>query len=199
MGGLTQIGPHSTPESLCLVSVSLGMVCPKYTLSANNAQEGDYLKVEVRKSIEIEASPEEVWALLSKPERILEWSIPLQRFEYTGEQRGSVGSCLCFEHQAPGGTMKLNCVVTEWVENEALAFRMTSGSMLKSYAEGWTVEETPSGSRFTFTEEGELALGIIGSLIQPLAERVSGATVEKMLARLKSLAEEERSTTGDLV
>jgi hypothetical protein len=66
---------------------------------------------------------------------------------------------------------------------------MTSGNFLKDYAERWTVEATPSGCRFTFTEEGELPFGIIGALIRPLAERNSRATVEKMLARLKSLAE----------
>ena len=85
--------------------------------------------------------------------------------------------------------MKLNCVVTEYVENEKFAFKMTSGNMMKSYEERWTVEVTPSGSHFTFMEQGELPYGIIGRIIGPLAQRSSAAIVEKMLAKLKSLAE----------
>jgi hypothetical protein len=52
--------------------------------------------------------------------------------------------------------MKLNCGVTGWIENERLAFRMTSGNMLKSYEERWILEATLSVSRFTFMEQGEL-------------------------------------------
>jgi uncharacterized protein YndB with AHSA1/START domain len=146
-------------------------------------------RMRVQRSIEIEASPEEVWALLIEPERILEWYLPLEKFEYKSEQTSGVGARFRFEQASPLGTMELDCAVTEWVENEAFAFRMTSGNFAKEYAERWTVEATPSGSRFTFLEEGELSLGIIGRLIGPLAERGSRATVEKMLAKLKSLAE----------
>ena len=66
---------------------------------------------------------------------------------------------------------------------------MTSGNMLKSYQERWTVEANASGSRFTFMEQGELGLGIIGKIIGPLAQRSSAATIDKMLTKLKSLAE----------
>ena len=143
----------------------------------------------VEKSIEITAPPEKIWPFLAEPENILKWYVPLQKFDYTSEQRGGVGTPFYFEEKSAGQLMKLNCVVTEWVENERFAFRMTSGNMLKSYEERWTVEATPSGSRFTFMEQGELAYGIIGKIIEPLAQRSSGATIEKMLAKLKSLVE----------
>lgn len=80
-------------------------------------------------------------------------------------------------------------MVTEWVENEKFAFKMNSGNMMKTYQEVWTVEATPAGSRFTFLELGELSLGIIGKFLDPFAERGSGATIEKILAKLKSLVE----------
>jgi uncharacterized protein YndB with AHSA1/START domain len=146
-------------------------------------------RMRVQRSIEIEASPEQVWAYLSEPEKVLEWYIPLIRFEFTTEQKSGVGASILFEEKVQLGTVKLNCVVTEWVESEVLAFRMTSGNLMKAYEERWTVAANPSGSRFTFAEQGELPWGPIGRLIQPLAERSSGATVEKMLAKLKSLVE----------
>jgi uncharacterized protein YndB with AHSA1/START domain len=143
----------------------------------------------VEKSIEIAAPPEKVWPFLAEPNKVLEWYIPLQKFEYTSEQRGGVGAPLYFEEKVAGQLMKLNCEVTEWVENEKLAFKMTSGKGMKSYEEIWTIKATPSGSKFTFTEQGELPYGTISKLIEPLAQCMSGATINKMLAKLKSLAE----------
>ncbi len=144
--------------------------------------------MQVQRSVEIVAPPEKIWPFLAEPQRILEWYIPLQKFEYTGDQSHKVGAPFYFEEKVPTGTMKLNCEVTECVENESFAFKMTSGNMMKSYGERWSLEAMPLGSRFTFTEQGELP-GIFGRLIGPIAERGSAGTIEKMLAKLKSLAE----------
>jgi len=65
---------------------------------------------------------------------------------------------------------------------------MTSGDMMKSYGETWTVEPAPSGCRFTFRESGELA-SRLNRVLGPVAEVMSGTTVKKMLSKLKSLAE----------
>jgi uncharacterized protein YndB with AHSA1/START domain len=143
----------------------------------------------VQQSVEIGAPPEEVWPFLAEPQKILQWYLPLQEFEYTGEQKGGLGAPFRFKEETPAGTLNLTCAVTEWVENEVFAFRMTSGNLMKDYSERWTLEAIPSGSRFTFTEQGELAFGIVGRLIGPLAAAGSAATVKKILARLKSLAE----------
>ena len=144
--------------------------------------------MKVERSIEIAVPPEKIWSFLAEPEKILEWYIPLQKFEYTSERSCEVGAPLYFEEKVATGVMKLNCEVTECVENERFAFKMTSDNMMKSYEERWSVEATPSGGRFTFAEQGELP-GIFGRLIGPIAERSSGGTIEKMLAKLKSLAE----------
>jgi len=146
--------------------------------------------MKVQRSIEIVAPPEEIWPFLTDPEKILEWYIPLQKFEYTGEQRSGPGAPLYFEEKVAGRTMKLNCVVTEWVENKRFAFRMTSGNMMKSYEESWILEDIPSGIRFTFMEQGELPYGIIGRLVGPVAQLMSAATVGRMLVKLKRLAEQ---------
>ena len=145
--------------------------------------------MKVQRSIEIKAPPEKIWPFLIKPEEILKWYIPLKKFEYTSESRNKVGAPFYYEEKASGMLIKLNCIVTEYQENEVFAFRMNSGSMMKSYEERWTLKVIPSGSQFTFLEQGKLGWSIIGSIIDPLAQRSSAATVEKMLARLKLLAE----------
>ena len=146
----------------------------------------------VGRSILITAPPEKIWPFLVEPEKILKWCITFKKFEYTGEQRSGVGTPFYLEEKAgPMPLMKLNFTVTEWVENERLAFRMTSGTGVKRYEQGWTVKATPDGSRFTFMEEVELPFGIIGKLIGLVGQRSSHATVGKMLVILKSLAEAE--------
>jgi len=133
--------------------------------------------------------PEKIWAFLIEPDNILKWCITFKKFEYTSEQRSGVGIPFYVEEKAGGPLMKLNFAVTEWVENERLAFTMTSGTGIKGYEQRWTVETTPSGSRFTFMENVELPFGIIGKLIGLIVQRSSEATVGKMLPILKNLTE----------
>jgi uncharacterized protein YndB with AHSA1/START domain len=145
--------------------------------------------MKVIKSVDIDAVPEKTWPFLAEPEKILKRYFPLQKFAYAGEQDQEVGASFDFEEKVAGRVMKLKCEVTEWVENKAFSFKMTSGDMMKSYEERWTVEATPSGSRFTFMEQGELPYGFVGKMLGPLAERSSASTIEKMLQKLKTLAE----------
>ena len=145
--------------------------------------------MKVQRSIEIGAPPQKIWPFLVEPEKILKWCITLKRFEYTGEQRSGVGTPFYFEEKAAGRLMKLNFTVTEGVENERLAFGRSSGNFVKGYEQEWTVEATPSGSRFTFMEQIRLPYGIIGKIIGLFARRRSRATVGDMLTKLKSLVE----------
>jgi uncharacterized protein YndB with AHSA1/START domain len=140
----------------------------------------------VQKSTDIAASPDKVWAFLVEPEKVLEWYLPWDRFEYTRDQQGGLGASLYFEERMGARAVGLTCVITE---QERIAFEMTQGPLLKSYAERWALEATPPGSRFTLALEAEFLWGIVDTLIGPFAQRSSAANVEKMLAKLKNLAE----------
>ena len=145
--------------------------------------------MKVHKSIEITAPPEKIWPFLVEPDKILKWCITFKKFEYTSEQCSGVGATFYLEEKAGGPLMKLNFRITEWVENERVAFSMISGNFVKGYKQSWTVEATPWGSRFTFMEEVKLPYGVIGKIMGLFAKRGSEATVGKMLPKLKSLAE----------
>jgi uncharacterized protein YndB with AHSA1/START domain len=145
--------------------------------------------VKVHKSIEITAPPEKIWPFLVEPDKILKWCITFRKFEYTSEQCSGVGATFYLEEKAGGPLMKLNFRIREWVENRRVAFSMISGNFVKGYEQSWTVETTPSGSRFTFMEEVKLPYGIIGKIMGLVGQRGSEATVGKMLSKLKSLAE----------
>lgn len=144
----------------------------------------------VQRSIQIAAPPEKIWPFLVDPEKILKWCITFKKFEYTGKKRSGVGIPFYIEEKAgPMPLMELNFKVGEWMENERIAFSMTSGSGVKGYEQSWTIKTGPSGSRFTFMEEVELPFGIIGKLIGLVGQNMSKATAGKMLVKLKSLAE----------
>ncbi|MFB0538377.1 MAG: SRPBCC family protein [Anaerolineae bacterium] len=143
----------------------------------------------VQKAIEINAPPKRIWPFFIEPEKVLQWCITFKRFEYTSNQRSGVGTPFYIEEQAGGPLMKMHFKITECKENEKLALRMVSGTGVESYEQSWSLETIPSGSRFTFREEIELPLGVIGKLLGFILERVSAATVDKMLVKLKTLAE----------
>ena len=115
----------------------------------------------VQRSIEIAAAPEKIWPFLVEPEKILKWFTLLREFEYTGKQRSGVGTPFYYEEESGGRLMKLNYAVTEWVENEKLAFIMTSGPLKRDYQE-WIIEANTSVSRFTIIEELELPRAFCG-------------------------------------
>ncbi len=143
----------------------------------------------ISKSIESAASAEKMWLFLVQPDEITSWCTPIMKFRRTGEQSSGVGTTFSFEEKAAGRMMKLNFVVTEWVVNRSLAFRMTSGNLVKSYAQRYTIETTPTGSRFTCTEDIELPWGIIGRFAGLFRRSFSEAHLERMLVKLKAMAE----------
>jgi len=145
--------------------------------------------MKVQRSIEVGAPPEKVWPFLVEPEKIMKWFNLLKKFEYTGDKRRGAGTTFYYEEKSSGQLMKLNYKVTEWVENKKLAFSVTSGS-LKKDDQVWSIEATPTGSRFTMYEDLEMPMGIIGKVIGALfGEMMIGKSMEKILGNLKKMAE----------
>lgn len=145
--------------------------------------------MKVQKSVGIAASPEVVWPFLGDPEKVLEWYLPFETFEYTGDQQGGLGAPLFFQEKLPVGSFGLTCAITEWAEREAIAFEAEDSGLIKRYEERWSLEGTPAGCRFTLTLDYEFPWKIANTLLGPLVQRNSAATVESILERLKGLAE----------
>jgi uncharacterized protein YndB with AHSA1/START domain len=145
--------------------------------------------MKVQRSIEIAAPPEKIWPFLTDSEKIVKWFDLLKKFEYTGEKRSGPGTTFYYEEKSAGQLMKLNYIVTEWVDNNKLAFKVTSGS-LKKDDQVWSVESTPSGSRFNMFEDVEMPFGPVGKVIGALfGNMMIGKSMEKIMANLKTLAE----------
>jgi len=142
----------------------------------------------IERSIEINAPPEKIWPFLIEPEKIMQWFTLLKKFEYTGEQRSGVGTPFYYEEKNGPMLMKLSYEVTEWVENERVAFRMTSGPA-KRDDQVWAIEATPSGSKFTCTEDYEMPWGVLGRMIVALIGGMIGKRIGEILDNLKRVVE----------
>ena len=143
----------------------------------------------VQRSVEIKAPPEKIWPWLIEPEKIMKWFTLLRKFEYTGEKRSGVGTTFYYEEKSGGQLLKMNYKVIEWEENSKIAFGVISGS-LKKDDQVWSIERTPTGSRFTMFEDLEMPMGIIGKIIGALfGQMMIGKNMEKILANLKRLTE----------
>ena len=144
----------------------------------------------IERSIEISASPEKIWPFLVEPEKIMQWFTLLKKFEYTGEQRSGVGTPFYYEEKNGPMLMKLSYEVTEWVENERLVFRMTSGpASTRRDDQVWSIEATPSGSRFTCTEEFEMPWGVLGRMLSALMVGMIGKRIQEIMVNLKHVVE----------
>ena len=144
----------------------------------------------IQRAIEIAAPPEKIWPFLVEPEKIMQWFTLLKKFEYTGEQRSGVGTSFYYEEKNGPMLMKLSYEVTEWVEKERLAFRMTSGPASTSRDDQvWAIEPTSSGSRVTITEEYEAAWSIVNKILGATLNMMIGRSIQKILVNLKHVVE----------
>ena len=143
----------------------------------------------VEKSIDIESTPEKVWSFIVEPKRIMKWCFTLENFEYTSKSNEGVGAEFRYIEKGKTRNITVQCIVTEWVRNKKISFKMTEGIGLRKYEESWIIDEIPSGIRFRFIQNSELPYGIIGKLMVPISRKRAEATVQKMLIKLKSEVE----------
>ena len=149
--------------------------------------------MKVSMSVDIEASPEIVWGYLVEPEKTKQWFTALKEYDWTSAP-GGVGSTFHWYEEAGGRKYNIDFETTEWDPPHVFGYRQTEGDF-KSYTERWVVEETPTGSRFTFNDHIEFT-GPFAFIIDIFAPRTARKTGGEILQTLKRLAEEEAAPSG---
>jgi len=145
--------------------------------------------MKLRRSIVIEATGEKIWPFLVDPEKIIKWCTPINVIRLTSQGRSGLGTTFYFEEKAVGRMMKLHFVVTEWILNRSVAFKMTSGNVVRSYEQRYTIEAIPFGSRCTCFEEVTLPYGIFGKFAELSRRFTSNGLLDRMLLNLKNVVE----------
>jgi hypothetical protein len=144
--------------------------------------------MKIHKTISIEAPASKIWPFLVEPRNILKWC-PVETIRHTSEQLSGLKTPFYFEERAIGRLFMMNFVITEWIENECLAFKMTSGNIVKGYEQRYTIQMISKGSQFSCFEDVKMPYGIIGRVAGLLRRFVSEGRLDRMLCKLKALAE----------
>lgn len=147
----------------------------------------------VTMSVDIDAPPSAVWPYLTEPELTKQWFTHLKEYTWTSEP-GGVGSTFHWLEEANGRGYNIDFVTTEWEPNKVFGYQMTDGDFFKSYDERWVIDETPTGSRFTFNDHIEFPFGPFGKIIGWFAARNAAQTGDEILARMKGIVEEDHAT-----
>jgi hypothetical protein len=140
-----------------------------------------------RRSIEIAAPPDVVWAVMTDVERWPEWTPSIVRIERHGSGPLAVGATATVE---PRGRPASTWTVTAVNEGRSFVWDTPAGPGLR-VAAGHYIDRAEGGCRVTLAVEGE---GIIGKLMSPIIRRVSKANVDTEAEGLKRRCEQRSAS-----
>jgi uncharacterized protein YndB with AHSA1/START domain len=142
------------------------------------------------KSIQIAATPEEVWECLTHPNWIQKWWTALREYHYTSEQHAGVGMTFAVEEKiGMGPPLKIRFEATRWLKPEHITLKMVSGTGAKSYDISWTLEPAEGGTSFNYMERLALSNGFMDKVWGRLGRRSGMEHIDEYLNNLKTLAE----------
>ena len=132
------------------------------------------------KSIEIEASPEKVFAFVTDVDKLNEISKGDVEFKQTSEGPWRVGTTLHWISRQSGSPMEADFEVTEFEKNKKATMRTVKGSKLK-LQQTCAVEPTANGTKLTYIADYTMPYSILGKLVDKLKVQKD---VEKSIDRI---------------
>jgi uncharacterized membrane protein len=141
----------------------------------------------IENSIEINASPEKIWQLMSW-ERIPEWYAAFKKVVHTSKEKDAVGETVHISGEVAGAKAEWDAETTERVVKEKLAWRSIGGSFTGFGSQA--LAPTKSGTKVTFVMDYEMPYSIFGKLMNKLRfQKAFEKTIDEGLKKLKDLAE----------
>ena len=119
------------------------------------------------KSIEIEASPEKVFAFMIDSEKMNEINKGFTEIEYTSKGPVGVGTTMHIVSAVGGAHGEWDMEVTEFVKNEKVV-QCTIGAGKFKGSFSWTYEPTAKGTKVTFCMDYKLPYSVLGKLVDKL-------------------------------
>ena len=143
----------------------------------------------ITKSIEIEASPEKIFALMLDAEKMNEITKGYLEGEITSKGPVGVGTTIHYVGKSGGQQTEFDMEITEFVKDKRLSNRTIGANKLKMTGT-WTLEPTATGTKLTVNSDYELPYSILGKIVDKL--RVSKdmeKSTEKELSGIKKAVE----------
>ena len=145
----------------------------------------------MEKSIEIKASPKQVWELLAW-DRVQEWEEGyrknLKSIDYTSKissledkYRSGTTAHVTLKH----GESDLE--ITESIQNEKITFQSKGGGLNAIIK--YLLEPVEGGTKFTYRVDYEIPMGILGRALSRMFKGSGERDLEKSLENLKSIVE----------
>lgn len=139
----------------------------------------------IEHSIEIDRTPDDVFALLTDPGRLHEWQGTAVEAEHQGDGPLRAGSRVREVRSFLGRRIETTVEIVEVVAPERFALRSTAGPV--EFDVRQSVEPTPTGSRVRIAMEGT-ARGVLGVAAR-VAVKAADRQLKTDLASLKKLLE----------
>ncbi|MFQ6019869.1 MAG: SRPBCC family protein [Dehalococcoidia bacterium] len=141
----------------------------------------------IRKSIEIQASPQEVFAQAVDPDKQPLWDTLLKRVEVVSGDGKSEGSGFRWTFKLGPRSQDLDAVVSEYKENQAYGRRVVRELSLRDQM---LFSPSDDGTRLEWSIEYEPPLGLLGTAVDALfMNRIFQNDVEQSLENLKAQIE----------
>ena len=143
----------------------------------------------VRSSIEIEASPDEVWEVVMDPNRLGDWVSAHRELHRDGKGELAEGETFAQTLRLGGAKTRIEWTIVDMEKPRSAYWRGRGPIRSKAYV---TYDLTPdgSGTRFDYCNSFDLPGGPVGRLAARVASASKGkAEAEKSLATLKSILE----------
>ncbi len=122
----------------------------------------------INRSIEIEASPEEVFNFQNDVDKMNEANKGFIESKMTSEGPVGVGSTTHVVGTASGQHVEMDVEVTEFVKNKRKAERTTGNSKYRSDTL-ITLEPTDKGTKFTYSIDYKLPYSVLGIIADKLS------------------------------
>ncbi len=141
----------------------------------------------IEKSIEISAPAEKIWSLVTW-DRVPEWYESIKKIEWISEPKMEVGATVHIFNEMAGQKGEFDTIITEWIENQRVVWRTTSGSVSGVFLA--TMVPTKNGFKLTTSFDYKLPYSVLGKLIDKLQVQ-KGMEKEAMsaLTKIKKIAE----------
>ncbi|HXG42451.1 MAG TPA: SRPBCC family protein [Dehalococcoidia bacterium] len=143
----------------------------------------------IRKAIDIEATPEHVFAEVSEPARQVQWALPFRSIEVPDNGPPVQGSVQRWAFKVGPRTWELAAIVTDYRHNQTIARETREGGL--HLRDRFTVlPQSGEVTRVEWVIEYEPPMGLLGRLLDALVMvRVFENDMETSLERLKARLE----------
>ena len=144
----------------------------------------------VTKSIEIEASPEEVFAFIIDQKKMNEAGKGFAEMEYTSKGPVGVGTTYHLIAKIGGQERESDMEITEFVKNKKMSSHTIGASKAKMTG-SWNLEPTAKGTKVTQSMDYEVPYSVLGKVIDKLKvskdlDKVMGKLMENVKKALEA-------------